>query len=1261
MRSYKKPINGETRMNKILRVFSIIQALILITNQQCTTVNPNWVVKYYESGNNNYIKDMDMDSQGNVYTIGTKANTNGIYVKYDLTGAKIWSKQYGSGTKVLPLSIEVDSLSNEYFYVLGTTEASDLNSNSAQENIYIQKLKTQDGGLLWSKYWNKLSQGQKISLSPDGSKILILGFQQYFNPTGQTNSPVLMLVGHDGQYYSAYTYGSASTSYTGLFPRSVIFDSTGEYLYETMSYQTTFGTKPFTKKTQLQSGGKFTTSYISEFGTANNVGNFFPQKGPVLALDDSLLISPYYNVNTDYKIGANQETSIICFIASTGAVNWWTHIGDATAHMSPSDGDLSPDGSKYYYTFQRTITTSVTTVLTFKTIDGSLLRHRQFGPASTVPYSLVVTSTDRLLIGGFTVSNSLTTTSVYEASLLSWDYLMADQTCNQFSFVSTQPASIVINSVTTAALIATTALSLKIYEINEPLQTVATVTPGTNSLVYSNVYSVCTTDALIFQTTLSNQVVMVGDTFSATQSAFCYDGPGKGGASVVYSSTLLDGTSLPTWLTFTPATRAWSGSPSTAGLYYISLLADYTISAAHHYVVSNYVLIVKNNAPQLQYAIPSFTQKVGFKFSYQLDSNTFGDSDGDTIYYKAAMTSTTDQPLPSWLYFYPSTRTFEGTPPDTQSVDVIIYGYDILGQSASSTFNILLTNTQPVINTQIPDMIINTGEQFNYKIPSSYYSDVDGHKLVLSTDIESTANLKSWLYFTYANNQFKGIPTSTVAGTYPITVTITDTFTGGTVTDVFSLTINTKPIFKLPSTYIPSSFNFAQGSNTISLSSYFEDIDASSVLTYSIIRANQVALGTWLTQNSATGLLTINAGPSNAGHNYLTVTATDNYGATYSQNTDIIINGSPVLNGITSVSELATSGIPFAWKLPTGTFTDPELQDLSIKCEQSYGAPLPTWITYDSLQVMIYGTPTSSDIGSYILNLNATDPFGSTSPNFFVNLEVKSNNAPQIRSGESMRAISIRSMMDFSFEIPDSLFQDLDGESIVLNLLLADGSDLPTWMKFTPENRRVYGTALTNLTSISLKILATDPKKSIASTTFTLNIAKNKAPLVLNEIGNVNAYMNMYFEYQIPETIFRDEDGDDLSYTLTQFDSFNQIPPWLHFIRGNRTVNGFPKDGEGQTLKFKIFADDGRGGVSYQVLYLVINPNYDLAKLIPLILFGLLPLVGIFGFSFAMAFVKVPTLGNEHILQGKTQVDFDQLRMALEEQIRYKKRQEAMK
>lgn len=103
----------------------------------------------------------------------------------------------------------------------------------------------------------------------------------------------------------------------------------------------------------------------------------------------------------------------------------------------------------------------------------------------------------------------------------------------------------------------------------------------------------------------------------------------------------------------------------------------------------------------------------------------------------------------------------------------------------------------------------------------------------------------------------------------------------------------------------------------------------------------------------------------------------------------------------------------------------------------------------------------------------------------------------------------------------------------------SNGSDLPNWIRFTPENRLVYGTAKTNLSSIALRLYASDPKRAAITTSFTLNIVRNKPPLVLNEIGNINIYMNSYFEYQVPESIFRDEDGDELIYWIESFDNFN--------------------------------------------------------------------------------------------------------------------------
>jgi hypothetical protein len=74
---------------------------------------------------------------------------------------------------------------------------------------------------------------------------------------------------------------------------------------------------------------------------------------------------------------------------------------------------------------------------------------------------------------------------------------------------------------------------------------------------------------------------------------------------------------------------------------------------------------------------------------------------------------------------------------------------------------------------------------------------------------------------------------------------------------------------------------------------------------------------------------------------------------------------------------------------------------------------------------------------------------------------------------------------------------DPDGDSLVLNIFKADGTNVPSWIKFMPENRLVYGTQNSSDLMVQLKIVATDPKSSTASTIFTIFIEENKPPLAV--------------------------------------------------------------------------------------------------------------------------------------------------------------------
>ena len=71
---------------------------------------------------------------------------------------------------------------------------------------------------------------------------------------------------------------------------------------------------------------------------------------------------------------------------------------------------------------------------------------------------------------------------------------------------------------------------------------------------------------------------------------------------------------------------------------------------------------VSNNLPPVVVnAIPDQTATVGTTFSYTFSANTFADPNAGTVFtYSASLSN--GNPLPAWLSFNPSTRTFSGTP-----------------------------------------------------------------------------------------------------------------------------------------------------------------------------------------------------------------------------------------------------------------------------------------------------------------------------------------------------------------------------------------------------------------------------------------------------------------------------------------------------------------------------------------------------------------------------------------------------------------------
>ncbi len=166
-------------------------------------------------------------------------------------------------------------------------------------------------------------------------------------------------------------------------------------------------------------------------------------------------------------------------------------------------------------------------------------------------------------------------------------------------------------------------------------------------------------DAPIVQNELSDQTANEDAfiSFTVPEGSFA----DVDGDSLALSASLADGSTLPVWLAFDPLTRTFSGQPPLDfnGTLQVKVQADDGLEST--FDTFNLTITPVNDAPAVVSGIPNQTVNEDTTWSYQVSAETFADVDSPSLTYSATMQDGT--PLPSWLSFTPSTRTFSGTPP----------------------------------------------------------------------------------------------------------------------------------------------------------------------------------------------------------------------------------------------------------------------------------------------------------------------------------------------------------------------------------------------------------------------------------------------------------------------------------------------------------------------------------------------------------------------------------------------------------------------
>ena len=415
-----------------------------------------------------------------------------------------------------------------------------------------------------------------------------------------------------------------------------------------------------------------------------------------------------------------------------------------------------------------------------------------------------------------------------------------------------------------------------------------------------------------------------------------------------------------------------------------------------------------NNAPIVENPIPDQTAPVGgaFNYNYNLPFNTFSDPDtGDTLSYAATKADGMD--LPTWLTFFPNSRTFSGTPAasDVGVVSVKVTASDGKGGSVSDVFDITVEvdTTPPTLTsadvasngTQIT-LVFSEPMQSVSAAPSDFTVTADGIAVTVSAVNASPNPVHNDRVFLAVSPVFirQGqdvVVTYIDPTTGDDTSAIQDaagndaaTFTTG-MSGVAAVTNNSENAAVAPDT--PTGLTAtASGTTTINLSWTAPVDNGGSVITGYKIEISTDSGATWTDQVANTASTTTtyeHTGLAASTTRHYRVSAINSIGTSTSSDDANATTGAPANAAPTVANEIpdqtATAGTDFSYQFPTNTFNDTDTGDtLSYTATKGDDTDLPMWLGFDAHSRTFKGTPMASDVETVAVKVTADDSNGGT-------------------------------------------------------------------------------------------------------------------------------------------------------------------------------------------------------------------------------------------------------------------------------------------
>ena len=573
-----------------------------------------------------------------------------------------------------------------------------------------------------------------------------------------------------------------------------------------------------------------------------------------------------------------------------------------------------------------------------------------------------------------------------------------------------------------------------------------------------------------------------------------------------------------------------------------------------------------NDAPTIG-DLPVFAGTEDQAFTLTLDPALFADVEGDII--TVDILSAGGAPLPPWLHYDRVSLTLWGQPPANFNGQIALEvkaSDGLLATVKPVIMTIAAVNDAPMIG-ELPIAVVEEDTTVSITLDSSYFEDVDGDVLTVSIRASNGMALPDWLNFDAVSRTLSGMPPQNFNGVIDLQVAVTD----GVLTTVkpwaFAIAaVNDAPVMGV----LPTAQGVEDTFFSVTLDAgLFSDVDGDS-LSVIVQGVGATALPNWLSYDAAT--LTLSGQPPLHfnGEIALEVAVTDGAASTVQPwNLNVAaVNDAPVIGTLPTVT--TEEDQTFSIQLDAAVFADVDGNPLDVTVLGANGAALPLWLNFDVATRTLSGTPPLNFNGSTALQVSVTDGSAITVKSWNVDV-IAVNDAPTISALPVLETVEDTS---FSMTLDAALFADVDGDTLTVSIVTANGEQLPAWINFDAVTRTLSGMPPLNFNGdITLQVQVSDGSVTTVKP-LSLNVAAvNDAP-VIGSLPVVTTSEDETFAVVLEQALLSDVDGNTLTVDVFAANGA-ALPSWLNFDAATRTLSGTPPLNFNGVVDLQVAVSDG--------------------------------------------------------------------------------------